>query len=422
VSKLQNFISELQNYKTIAIFGYGVEGKSFHTFAKKYLPTTAIRIVDKSISKEGENYLDGLAEADLIIKSPGISLYTLGIAYDAYNFTSITELFIKHFGEQIIGVTGTKGKSTLVTLIDAMLKYDGKKSLLCGNIGLSPLEIIEQIDSETMVVMELSSHQLHHIHYSPHIAILTNLFAEHLDYYESEDDYYRAKFNIFLHQNKDDIFITNLPNMEKFFSRSEIPAKYFYNVYANTLQTPYEFDIKQGYIHHATLQILEQLQQLLGVSETAYKATLANFKTLPHRLEYVDEVDGIAYINDSIATIPEATIEALKILEDVDTLIVGGFDRGVAYKGLIEFLIKSDVKNIICFSDTGKQIYEKIARHKEKKDTLFYETDLTSSVHRAHSVAKKRVLFSPAASSFNAYKNFVERGEHFRALVEEKKG
>jgi len=421
VNKLQNFISELSHYKSIAIFGYGVEGKSFHAFAKKYLQDTEIVIVDKAYSKEGENYLDGLEEAELIIKSPGISLHNLGIAYDEYNFTSITELFIKHFGEQIIGVTGTKGKSTLVTLIDAMLKYDGKKSLLCGNIGLSPLEIMEQIEEDSFVVMEFSSHQLHHIHYSPHIAILTNLFAEHLDYYESEDDYYRAKFNIFLHQNEDDIFIINLPNMEKFFSRFEILAKHFYNVYAKRLETPYTFDIKQGYIHHATLQILEQLQQIVGVSEVAYRETLANFKTLPHRLEYVGEVDGIAYINDSIATIPEATIEALKILKDVDTLIVGGFDRGVAYEGLIEFLLESDVNNIICFSDTGKQIYEKIKSSK-KRANLFYEKNLQESVFKAQCVTKGLVLFSPAASSFNDYKNFVERGEHFRELVKNQKG
>jgi len=416
VSKLQNFISELQNYKKIAIFGYGVEGKSFHAFAKKYLPNSEISIVDRAYGTEDENYLDGLREAELIIKSPGISLHNLGIAYDAYNFTSITELFIKHFGAQIIGVTGTKGKSTLVTLIDALLKNAGKNSLLCGNIGLSPLEIIEQIKEDTFVVMELSSHQLHHINYSPHIAILTNLFAEHLDYYASETDYYRAKFNIFLHQKESDIFITNLPDMEKFFSRSEIPSKYFYNVYANVLQTPYAFDIKQGYIHHATLQILEQLCVLLGINEAAYIKTLCAFKTLPHRLEYVDEINGVSYINDSIATIPQATMEAVKILKDVDTLIIGGYDRGVSYDLFVRYLLESNVQNIICFSDTGKQIYEKIEPYKGKKD-IVYAQDLQESVQKAAQIADKRVLFSPAASSFNTYKNFMERGEHFRALV-----
>jgi UDP-N-acetylmuramoylalanine--D-glutamate ligase len=420
VSKLQNFISDLSQYKSIAIFGYGVEGKSFHAFAKKYLPQTEIIIVDSAYS-DTENYLDGLREAELIIKSPGISLYNLGIAQDKYNFTSITELFIKHFASQIIGVTGTKGKSTLVTLIDALLKNGGKKSLLCGNIGLPPLEIIEAVDEETFVVMELSSHQLHHINYSPHIAVLTNLFEEHLDYYESAEDYFRAKFNIFLHQKEEDIFITNLPQMEHFFKREDIAAEQFYNVYEKELQTPYTFDIKQGYIHHATLQILEQLRELLGIDEAAYEKTLREFKTLPHRLEYVGAVDGVNYLNDSIATIPEATMEAVKILKNVDTLILGGYDRGIDYDAFVEFLRESDVANIICFSDTGKQIYEKMESSKHRA-TLFYVKNLEESVEKAKLVARKIVLFSPAASSFNSYKNFVERGEHFRALVENLKG
>jgi len=297
-----------------------------------------------------------------------------------------------------------------------MLKNADKKSLLCGNIGLPPLEIMEQIEDDTFVVMELSSHQLHHINYSPHIAILTNLFAEHLDYYESEADYYRAKFNIFLHQKAEDVFITNLPNQEKFFSQAEVRAKHFYNVYDKELKIPYTFDIKQGYIHHATLQILEQLRELFGIDKAAYLKTLREFQTLPHRLEYVDEVDGVSYINDSIATIPQATMEAVKILKDVDTLIIGGFDRGIDYNGLVAFLCVSEVENIICFSDTGKQIYDKIGLYKSQKH-IEYVKDLEESVQKAAQIADKKVLFSPAASSFNTYKNFMERGEHFKTLV-----
>lgn len=420
MSKLTDLTAELSSYKTIGIFGYGVEGRSFHTFAKKYLPNTEIIIIDQNYSKK-ENYLDDLNNVELVIKSPGISLHTLGIAYDAYNFSSITELFIKHFGSQIVGVTGTKGKSTLVTLIDALLKNAGKKSLLCGNIGLSPLEIIEEIDAETTVVMELSSHQLHHMNYSPHIAILTNLFAEHLDYYASEAEYYRAKFNIFVKQKKSDIFIYNLADREAFFSESLIKADEAYNVYANKLQYSWEFDIKQGYIHHATLQILEALQKVLHIGLDAYKKTLHEFKSLPHRLEFISEVDGVSYINDSIATIPEATMEAVKILKDVDTIIIGGYDRGIEYQGFISFLVASEIENIICFSDTGKQIYERIEKFKGTK-TLCYMENLSQSLKKAKEVAKKIVLFSPAASSFNEYKNFIERGEHFRELVDNLKG
>ena len=417
---LADLVSDLTQYKSIAIFGYGVEGKSFHTFAKKYLPSTQIIIVDKNYSQD-DNYLDALKEAELIIKSPGISLHNLGIAYDAYNFTSITELFIKHFSSQIIGVTGTKGKSTLVTLIDAMLKNAGKKSLLCGNIGISPLEAIESIDDETMVVMELSSHQLYHINYSPHIAILTNLFEEHLDYYADLQDYYTAKFNIFKHQKSEDIFIYNLFNPDEFFDTKALPSKHVYNVHANSLKNEVAFDIKRGYIHHATLQILEQLAKILEIDQQAYFKTLQEFQTLPHRLEFVTEVNGVSYINDSISTIPEATMEAIKILKDVDTLILGGNDRGVDYSELESYLRESDVANIICFSDTGKQIYEKINIEQNSKN-LFYMQNLRESVQEAHKVAKKIVLFSPAASSFNVYKNFMERGEEFKDLVENLKG
>ncbi len=417
---LADLVSELTQYKSIAIFGYGVEGKSFHAFSKKYLPNTQILIVDKNYS-QNENYLGALKDAELIIKSPGISLHNLGIAYDTYNFTSITELFIKHFAKQIIGVTGTKGKSTLVTLIDAMLKNAGKKSVLCGNIGISPLEAIESIDDETMVVMELSSHQLYHINYSPHIAILTNLFEEHLDYYAGLQDYYTAKFNIFKHQKADDVFIYNLPNPDEFFDTKALPSKHVYNVHATSLKNEVAFDIKRGYIHHVTLQILEKLAEILNVEKQAYLKTLQEFKTLPHRLEYVAEVHGVSYINDSISTIPEATMEAIKILENVDTLILGGNDRGVDYSSLVEYLRESDVQNIICFSDTGKQIYEKINTEQNSKN-LFYMPNLRESVQKARKMAKKIVLFSPAASSFNVYKNFMERGEEFKDLVKNLKG
>ncbi len=415
MSALKNFISELQRYKKIAIFGYGVEGRSFHKFAKKYLQESEIIIVDSALQKS-ENYLDALHDADIVIKSPGISLYNLGISWTAYNFTSITELFIKHFSKQIIGVSGTKGKSTLVTLIDSMLKHAGKKSLLCGNIGLSPLEIIEDIDAETLVVMELSSHQLHHIGYSPHIAILTNLFEEHLDYYRNKQEYFDAKFTIFSHQTSDDIFITNLTNHEDYFSKSMVNAARFYNVHNKELHEPYVFDITKGYIHHATLQILETLGEILGIEHSAYVETLAAFRTLPHRLEFVTELDGVKYINDSIATIPEATMEAIKILKDVDTLILGGYDRGVDYSGLLEFLEESGVVNIVCFSETGKQIYEKMSGSKSNK-VLFLMPNLEKSLQKAAEVSQNIVLFSPAAASFNEYKNFMQRGDAFKAFV-----
>jgi len=417
---LKNLVSDLEQYASIAIFGYGVEGKSFYSFAKKYLPKAEIIIVDKGDS-QSDAYLEGLEKAELIIKSPGISLYNLGIEYTKYNFTSITELFLKHFSSHIIGVTGTKGKSTLVSIVDKLLKNAGKKSVLCGNIGLSPLDVIDEIDADTTIVMELSSHQLHHVMYSPHIAILTNLFEEHLDYYKDLEDYYRAKFNIFAHQKKDDIFILNIENPSEYIEPALIKTEHCYNVHASKLKNEVAFNLKHGYIHQATLQIVEKLLEILKIDKAVYLKTISEFKTLPHRLEYVAEIDGVSFINDSISTIPEATMEAVKILQEVDSVIIGGNDRGVYYDVLVDFLLKSKLENIILFSNTGKQIYDKLQKKNSQKN-IFYMKNLCESVEKAYNTSKSIVLFSPAASSFNEYKNFVERGNEFKSLVKKLKG
>lgn len=408
---LKNLISDLEQYASIGIFGFGMEGKSFYSFAQKYLPNTELIIIDKNHPSCDENYLNKLDEVELIVKSPGISLYNLGIDYKSYKFSSTTELLLKHFKNQIIGVTGTKGKSTLVTLIDSFLKNAGKKSVLCGNIGTPAFDILENIDDETTIIMELSSHQLLHGNYSPHIAILTNLFEEHLDYYKDVNEYYGAKFNIFEHQSKEDIFIYNLPQK---LVRG-------YNVYDNELRYNVEFSLQNGFIHKSTLQILEKLKEILALDAAVYLRTIQEFKTLPHRLEFVKNIKGISYINDSISTIPQATIEAVKILKNVDTLILGGNDRGVDYDVLIDFLQKSDVENIILFSDTGKKIYD--ALHvKEKQKSIFLQNNLQESVKKAYNISRSIVLFSPAASSFNEYKNFAERGDEFKSLVNQLKG
>ena len=408
---LKNLISDLQQYKSIGVFGFGVEGKSFYNFVQKYLPNTELIIIDKKHSSCDENYLNKLDGVELIVKSPGISLYNLGIDYKSYKFSSTTELLLKHFKNQIIGVTGTKGKSTLVTLIDSLLKNAGKKSVLCGNIGIPAFDILENLDDDTKIVMELSSHQLLHVNYSPHIAILTNLFEEHLDYYKDVNEYYGAKFNIFNHQNKEDIFIYNLPKK----------LTHGRNVYDKELAYNVEFSLQNGFIHKSTLQILETLKEILVLNDATYLRTIHEFKTLPHRLEFVQDVKGVAYINDSISTIPQATIEAVKILKNVDTLILGGNDRGVHYDVLIDFLQKSDIDNIILFSDTGKKIYDTL-HVKEKQKNIFLQNNLQECVKKAYNVSKKIVLFSPAASSFNAYKNFVERGDEFKNLVKNLKG
>lgn len=427
---LNNLVSDLSSYKKIAIFGFGKEGRSFYDFALEHLSDVELFIVDKSAPLDikeseklklfsGENYLEGLKNADLIIKSPGISLHNLHIAYDDYNFTSTTELFIKHYKKQIIGVTGTKGKSTLVSLIYELLKNSKRRVVLCGNIGTPAFEMLGSIDEGVQVVMELSSHQLLNIKYSPHIAILTNLFQDHLDYYKSLQEYYDAKFNIFRFQDENDCVILNLCEPYENFDAKIFQTKKIHNVFEAKLTQPIEFNIENGFIHKSSLQILEKLVEILEVDSRVYFETISAFKTLPHRLEYVDRVQNLAFINDSISTIPEATIEAIKILKNVESLILGGYDRGIDYDSLVEFLIESDVANIVLFSDTGKIIYDKL-KNKENSLNIVYVHSLLACVKKVFELNKKEggiALFSPAASSFNEYKNFMERGEEFKSFV-----
>ncbi len=429
---LNNLISDLKSYSSIAIFGFGKEGKSFYDFALKYLQDSKIIIVDKNIPSEikennkftlfsGENYLDGLCEAELIVKSPGISLHNLDIEYTKYNFTSTTELFMKYYKKQIVGVTGTKGKSTLVSILYKILENSNRSAILCGNIGTPAFDIIEEIESETKIIMELSSHQLLNIKYSPHIAILTNLFQDHLDYYCSLEEYYEAKFNIMRFQDEDDIVILNVKESYTKLDKKIFQTSKVYNVSQNNLELPIEFNMKNGFIHHSTLQILEKLVDILHVNKSIYLKTINEFKTLPHRLEYVDTIDGVSFINDSISTIPEASIEAIKILKNVQTLILGGYDRGIEYSHLIEFLLESDISNIVLFSEIGKLIHKKLNQTSHKLN-VFYVESLSDAVAKVFEVTKTQgavVLFSPAASSFDMYKNFIERGDEFKKLVRE---
>jgi len=411
---LINLIKYLDSFKSIGIFGYGIEGKSFEYFMQKYLSHIKIIIIDK---KDGDDYMSKLFEPELIVKSPGISLYNLDILYKDFNFTSGTELFLRFFRKNTIGVTGTKGKSTLCTIIQNILKNDNQKSFLCGNIGIPVFDIIDKIDPTTLIVLELSSHQLEHISYSPHIAILINLFEDHLDYYKDCNTYYKAKYNIFKYQIKDDIAIVNFDKVPKNVTKNVV-CKRFRNSYNSKLKYHHNFNITKGFIHKSSLQILEAFVELLQIPQEVYIYTINEFKTLPHRLEYIEKKNNIIFINDSISTIPETTIEAIRILKDVDTLILGGFDRGINYNLLVEFLVKSGVTNIILYSTTGRIIENLFGSHNKN---INYVKTLKETIPLAFSLTKpeKICLFSPAASSFDSFENFMVRGEYFKNQIKD---
>ena len=454
---IEEIISFLKD-KKIAILGFGLEGKSTYNFIRKYLPEKELDILFKCRGEQcssdtdfikaetdkftrfiiGEEYLNNLEEYDIILKSPGISFKNIDISKFENKISSQLELFLEYTKSFSIGITGTKGKSTTSSLIYEMLKNQNKDVELLGNIGTPIFDEIEQIRDSTITVLEISSHALQYIKKSPNISILLNLYEEHLDHYKTFEEYGDAKFNIFKFQNKEDTAIFNLENEQmkkKNYPYKESDYGITINNTANDV-TNNTIYIKDGYIYCNNNKMynindkrklkgnhnLNDIMFVLAVSnilnldlEKTIK-TINEFNPLEHRMEYVGNFENIDYYNDSIATIPEATIESIKALENVNTLIVGGNDRGVNQQNLINFLKESKIENIICLPKTGEYIYDGLI---ESNKNIAKAENMQEAVELAKTVTKKNTicLLSPAASSYGYFKNFKERGNMFKEYV-----
>ena len=342
------------------------------------------------------------------------------------------ELFLQFFDNYTIGITGTKGKSTTSSLIYTILKDQNKDVLLLGNIGKPIFDYINEISNTTILVLEMSAHQLEFMKYSPNISILLNLFEEHLDHYKSYEDYIAAKCNIYKYQHENDYFLYSLDN-ETLKEHIKNPKAKTYTISINEKADIYLknddviFNNKKIYDRNQKRNLvgdynLSNIMFTLVVSEILKLDlnksinSINNFKTLKHRLEFVGNFDGINYYDNSIATVPMATIEAIKALKNVDTLIIGGMDRGIDYTDFIKYLDSSDISNIVCMPKTGHDIAKKL---KNKK--TFIVNTLEEAVDISKKVTGKNMscLLSPAAASYGFFKNFEEKGDLFQKLVKQ---
>ena len=443
---IKDLISFLKN-KKILLLGFGREGKSTYNYIRKHLNDKKIYIADMQedlleknefLKKDnniecicGKEYLNGLENYDIIIKTPGIALVNMDITNFKDKIKSQLNLFLEFCDNKTIGVTGTKGKSTTSSLIYSVLKAQNKNALLLGNIGNPIFDYIDEITEDTYIVIEMSSHQLEFTNNSPNISIITNLFPEHLDHYNSYNEYVEAKFNIFKFQKENDYFLYDYDN-------NELKERI---TYTNSIQYKVSFNKKDADIKIKNNMIvikdkeiydinsprnllgdynLKNIMFVLGVSDilnldmNKAMKTISEFETLKHRLEFIGEINGVKYYDNSIATIPVATEEAIKALKDVDTLIIGGMDRGIDYLEFAEFLDKCDVKNIICMPDTG----HKIAKMMKTNKCIIVNT-LEEAVKEASlkTEKEKSCLLSPAAASYGFFKNFEEKGDKFKELV-----
>ncbi len=411
--------------KKILILGFGREGKAVLDFFKKHHPDIEVDIADQ---KKNKNYLDTIKKYDVIIKSPGIPyLPQISEAQkQGKTITSATKIFFDNFKGRIIGVTGTKGKSTTASLIVEVLKSGGLDVHLVGNIGKPALGLLDQLSEDSVVVFELSSFQLEDLYKSPHIAVITNLYPEHLDHHGSYGAYKKAKANITKFQTEKDYLIYNDDILEV----KEIIGQ------SKAQKIPFSIcDWSSNVIDEKDVPLLGKFnldnlapaiyigRKIFNIPDEKIREAILRFKPLPHRLEFTGEFRGIKFYNDSLATIPQATMGALQALgENVETLITGGFDRGVDYSVLGEVIAKSNIKTLILFPDTGEKIWEAI-KDKVQSSELKIKNFKTDSMEEAVSLAFKYtipgkiVLLSPASSSFNLFKDYEDRGNQFKKYV-----
>lgn len=424
----QQLIDHLKN-KRIVLLGMGREGHSTYNFIRRYLPEQKLIIADaKQVELDndpnvefvcGDGYLGAIDRADIVIKTPGIPLLHFKRP-QGVEVTCQTDLFLRFSGFTCVGVTGTKGKTTTSTLIYSMLRAAGKEACLIGNMGYPVFDNIEDCAGE-IAVIEMSSHQLEFTTCSPHIAVLTNIYPEHLDHYDSFECYVGAKLNIVRNQSKGDTFIYNSDQgLDGFFDMSKYPGEAV-GVSVHTPDAEKYRDINSHLLGEHNIQncmFAAEAARRLGVSDEDIMKALKNYEGIEHRMEYFATVKGIKFVNDCIATIPHSVMCAVEALGDVDTLIFGGMDRGLDYSAFEKALEMSSIRNLVCLPDTGHKIGMHMAQNGSEKKIIISE-DMEGAVRAAMSVTRPgyTCLLSPAASSYNKYKNFEEKGRHFKNIV-----
>lgn len=444
---IQQLIEKLA-HRNLLILGFGLEGQSTYRFLRRHLADQPLTIADQNDLSahpllqddlnltliSGPDYLQNLADYDLILKSPGISFKDLDYAPFQDKITSQLELILEINRRNIIGITGTKGKSTTSSLVYAILQANECDSRLLGNIGTPIFDEIENISADTLLVIEMSSHQLEFAKTSPHIGAILNLFEDHLDAAGSVEHYHWSKLNLFRHMTANDlaIYCADNPSLQNRLTHEDFRAQLISISINSDVPANVELRDNQVYCHETPLynatdsrhllgqhnleniMIALAIAHFLGLDPKISQTAVNNFQPLEHRLEKVATVNNITYYNDVIATIPAATINAIQSLRNVNTLIFGGLDRGIDYQSFIDFLNHSNIEHFICMPSTGHTIGKQL----DPARTHFVNT-LEEAVTLANKITKPGTtcLLSPAAASYEFYKNFQEKGHAYKQLV-----
>lgn len=483
-------LAEQLNGKRILIWGYGREGRSSFHFIRTYCPDALVDVADgrEIAAEEGMHSVvlcppgekPEILAYDLVLKTPGIVIEGL-TEEEISRLTSQTELFLETYRDQIVGVTGTKGKSTTSSMIAHILSEGGRDAILVGNIGLPCFDFAARIQEETIIVFELSCHQLELLQVSPHVGIILNLYPDHLDHYGTFEKYARAKLNILLHQRPGDLAIIGAQVMGRLTEKdrqdlglvwyglsgnhgAEAPEPAGISLWmtenrnasreaddrdvdnlpeaailtegrtATICGTFYEIreeDTNLPGLHNVyNIAIAHSVcVEKYGLDQDTFMAGLKTFYGLPHRLQKLGTFRGVDYYDDSISTVCETAIQAVNSVANAETILLGGMDRGIDYRDLVGFLLTSKIRNVILLPGTAGRLGALFADMEAGLAAqgqctpgrlhLQAAEDMASAVDAAAACtgSGKAVILSPAAASYGFYKNFEERGDVFAACV-----
>lgn len=437
-------LKKLIDDKNILILGYGREGES--TLKKILLLGNyrTLTVADRNDVSErlpggvdlifGEGYQDRLDEFDVIFKSPGVVLCEKGNEFFRMSeqgakegvpvITSETEVFMQAYGDRVIGITGTKGKSTTSSLMYHVLGESGKDAVFGGNIGIPVFELVDKIGPETLIVLELSCHQLEYLRTDPHAAVLLNIYEDHLDHYGTRERYAAAKKRIFEFQKPGDLLFTTEETFEKetlnetlvseyvpvavsdapFESFEEVPGAKLMGEH-NRLNAAFVYKVLSGY----------------GIDRETFIRALGTFEPLPHRLERFLSEKGRDYYDDSISTTVQSAISAVESVDNASIILLGGMERNLEYGELIRYLRSSRLDMAVCMYESGRRIYDELVKDPGKIEAVYCE-DLEKAVSFSvdHLKPGGALILSPAAASYGHFKNFEDRGLKFKELVNSK--
>ena len=403
----------------ILLLGYGVEGKSAEQYIKTHFKNAEIDILENFTPAEIKQR--DCSSYDIIFRSPSVPPLNLP------NESSITKYFFDHCPCPIIGVTATKGKGTTCSFIESLLDAHHEDVHLVGNIGEPAINILDDLKPTSVVVYEMSSFQLWDLQKSPHISVVGHIEPDHLNVHDGYDDYLNAKSNICAHQSKDDycIYYKDNPTSAEIAEKSpahKIPYPFeIPDDIKSAIILPGEHNINNALAAIAAVASFKKISpdEYLSQSPEEIKQGLSSFHGLPHRLEFLRELNGVKYYDDNFSTNPSSTRVAVNAFpNDNLVIIIGGRDKtdNKDIPEIYEILKTPQIKKIVLMGESGHELAK---RYQDERFIIVesLEEAVTTAKKEAENFANTIVLMSPSAASFDMFENVYDRGTQYKLLI-----